>query len=233
MAKFEVHFPIGIASGLLLAAAGLNAHQIQPIEGITVVALAGIGSCIPDIDQNDSKPYRYFCYFLSFVLPFIILLFLSPIIGSEHLINLLLYLILLAISYRYICPYVKTITKHRGVFHTIPFGLLCGELFYLLFISDFELFEAASEKMAVYFGAAIFIGHVSHLLTDEFYSLYDEKTKSYKKKYTFGSAFTMYSDRSTPQANFAVYILATLAAAAINSKGVSLKSLVQMFIDSY
>ncbi len=233
MANFEVHFPIGIASGILLAGAGLKAHQIQPIEAILVVALTAVGSCIPDIDHNDSKPYRYFCHFLTFVLPFIILLFLSPVIGSEHLINLLLYLVLFAVSYRYICPYIKTITKHRGVLHSIPFGLLCGELFYLFFVSEFEFFEAASKKMPVYFGAAIFIGHVSHLLTDEFYSLYDEEKKTYKKKYTYGSAFTMYSEKSTPQANIAVYILVVMATAAISSEGVSLQSLWLMIVNAY
>jgi hypothetical protein len=233
MAGFEIHFPIGIASGIVLATAGLHAQQLQAIEGIVVVALAGIGSCIPDIDCETSIPHRYFNYFLRYGLPLIVLLLLSPMIGSYPVINLFLYLFLSVLSNRYVCPQIKTITKHRGVLHTIAFGVLCSELTYLFFISDFPLFEAASRKMAVYFGVAVFVGHVSHLIVDEFYSLYDEKSKTFKKKLSFGSAFTMYSDRSTPGANVAVYILASLAALAIGSEGGSLRSLWLMIVNSY
>ena len=233
MAKFEVHFPIGIISGVVLAAAGLNAHQIQPVEGVCVIALAAVGSCIPDIDSVSSIPHRYFGYFLTYGLPLILLLFLSPIIRSEPLLNVIFYSLFAVVSHRYLCPYVKTIFKHRGVLHTIPFALLCAELTYLLFVSDFELFDAASEKMPVYFGVAVFVGHISHLIADEFYSLYDEKEKTYKRKTSLGSALTMYSERSTPKINVTVYILVALTAFAINSDGVSLQSLWLMIVNAY
>ena len=177
MADFKTHLGWSIGSGIILATAGLQAHHLKPIEGLAVVALAGIGGSIPDIDKESSIPHRFFNHFLSLVMPIVILLHLKPKIGSALWINILFYIFFSAIIYKIICPIIKEMTKHRGVMHSIPFAILSGELTYLFFASDYELFKLASKKMPVYFGVAVFLGHISHLILDEFHSIWDKKEK--------------------------------------------------------
>lgn len=210
MANFETHLLLGVASGTVFASAGLYTNQIQPVEGVAVVALATISGCLPDIDKTGSKPSQFLTHFLSFVMPIVLLLHFKPRIGPELWANIIFYIFFCAISYFLICPLIARMTKHRGVMHTIPFGVLCGELTYLFFTSDYQLLKTASKKMPLFLGTAVFVGYFTHLAADEFYSLYDVKKKKIRKKASFGSALTMYSRISTPRANFTVYLLVAL-----------------------
>ena len=233
MADFKTHLGWSIGSGIILAAAGLHARHLKPIEGLAVTALAAIGGSIPDIDEEKSIPYRFFSHFLSLVMPIVILLHLKPKIGSELWINILFYIFFSAIIYKIICPIIKAMTKHRGVMHSIPFAILCGELTYLFFTSDYELFEPASKKMPVYFGVAVFLGHIIHLIVDEIYSMWDKKEKKIKIKKSLGTAFTMYSKDATLLANLMVYMLVILAAFAINSQDITFRKVLGVFIGTH
>jgi hypothetical protein len=233
MADFKTHLGWSIGGGIILAAAGLHARHLMPIEGLAVTALAGIGGGIPDIDQEKSIPYRFFNHFLSLVAPIVILLHLKPKIGSELWINILFYIFFSAIIYQIIGPIIKKMTKHRGVMHSIPFAILGGELTYLFFASDYELFKLSSKKMPVYFGVAVFWGHIIHLVVDEFYSMWDKKKKKIKIKKSLGTALTMYSKDATPLANLMLYMLVILAAFAINSQDITFRKVLGVFIGTH
>lgn len=216
MANFETHLLLGAGSGTLFAAAGIYTNQIQPIEGVAVFALATISGCLPDIDKTGSKPFQVLSHLISFVLPIVLLLHFKPMIGPGLWSNIIFYICFCALFYFILCPFIGKMTKHRGVMHSIPFAVLCGELTYLLCISNYDVLKTASKKMPLYLGMAVFFGYMTHLAADEVYSFYDKKEKRIRKKTSFGSALTMYSRISTPQANAVVYILVALAAFAIN-----------------
>ncbi len=122
--------------------------------------------------------------------------------------------------------------------HSIPFALLCAEVTYLLFISDFDLFASASEKMPIYFAAAVFIGYITHLLADELHALtWDGEKKKLIKNKMFGTAFTMYTNSeahpvSTAWANIILYLMVVVFFFAIKSQEVSLQSLWTLLINA-
>jgi hypothetical protein len=243
MAFFEEHLGWALGGGIILASMGLHAHHLQPIEGMVVVALAGIGGSIPDMDLNKtgkknnkkpvetgSKPFRYFTLLLSLAVPILFLYHLNPKIGEDLWTNISLYIIFSTLIYRSIRSFLKSTTSHRGVMHSIPFAFLCAEVTYLIFVSDYSLFEYASKKMPEYFASAVFVGYLTHLLADEYCTVkWDKKKKKITKNQYFGTAFTLYSHkRSTPEANLVLYFLVIMLFFAIQSQKVSLQTFLTM-----
>lgn len=242
MAQFEEHLGWAVGGGVFLAIAGLRAHHIQPWEALVVVALAGLGGSIPDIDKNDakaeSKPFKYFTGTLGVAAPFFIVDHLKPGIAIDPSTEIMLYLILSAIIYLSVRWLIRNTTRHRGVMHSIPFAVLSGQLTYLLFISDYFLLAPTSPKMPTYFAMAVFVGYLTHLLADELHSLYNFKDKKFEKKSSFRTAFTLYTGSktdpdATARANTILYLLVIVCFFAIQSRQVSLQSLMAMLITPY
>ena len=78
-----------------------------------------------------------------------------------------------------------TLTSHRGIFHSIPMGLLFAELTTLLFYK--VLYVDATFSITA--GAFLFFGFILHLLLDELFSI-NALGLSIKK--SFGSALKLY-----------------------------------------
>lgn len=230
MANFAEHLLWGLGSGIVLAKAGLQARHIDPPEGAGILMLAMIGASIPDIDYGritaensenpaetrESKPFRYFTFFLSVGISILCFYYVNALIrltGDEILSipNMSVFIILCLIVSMTVRFLIKKVTVHRGVMHSIPFAMLCAELTFLLVIYNYQLltsFRSVSVKMPGYFAAAVFIGYLSHLITDEFHSIRWAEGRLTRTRY-FGTAFTMYT-KGSPIANFMLYCLVVM-----------------------
>ncbi len=224
MADFKTHLGWGLGSGIILAVAGLHAQQLKPVEAMLVVGLAGIGGSIPDLDVQTSRPSKLLAHCLSLAIPLVTLLHFKPKIGDELWINVFFFVLFSVVFYTVISLLIKKMTKHRGIMHSIPFAILCGELTYLIFASDYKLFAIASEKLPFFAGMAITIGYASHLLLDEYYSIYLEGLRP-KVKRSFGTAFKLYSKKQSIPLTLMVYLLVIVAAFAIKSQDISYQKL--------
>ena len=112
--------------------------------------------------------------------------------------------------------------------HSIPFAFLCGELTYLLFISDYDLFASISENMPFYSAMAVFAGFFTHLAADA-YNSRKKKDNPYA-----GTCLVFWSDEySTVGANIALYVLIGILFLAIQSHEVSFQSIVAVLVDLY
>ncbi|MGD9211465.1 MAG: metal-dependent hydrolase [Desulfobacteraceae bacterium] len=237
MPNFKEHIGWAIGGGIVVAAAGLHTHHLQPIEGIVVVALAGVSGNIPDIDKagpegKESIPFRYFTNFLSSTVPFIVIYCLNVRIGLDLWMNIGINIALCTIIFsplrKNIRKYMRDKTIHRGIMHSIPFAFLCAEVTYLIFISDYRLFAFASEKMPEYFATAVFVGCLTHLAADE------HKSRKISNNPYIDTSFVLYSDKlTTPTANVSLYLSVIVLFFAIKSQEVSLQSLLAMLIDLY
>ena len=76
-------------------------------------------------------------------------------------------------------------THHRGIFHTIPMGVLFG---LSVCISSYYLLHNTLELSWIY-GSTLFIGFITHLIFDELYSV---NLAGARLKKSFGSAFKFY-----------------------------------------
>ena len=164
MAGFKTHLFWGITGSGILATAGYLQGHINIKEANAVVILGTLGGLLPDLDSDTSKPLEYLFQLLSILIPMLLYSILKDHFDGNITITLLLctigYLILQYLFY----PIFKKLTVHRGIMHSIPFALLCGQVTFLLF-------SRISQIVAFYYAVTVFLGVLLHLVIDEFYAI--------------------------------------------------------------
>lgn len=185
MASFKTHITTGIITSGLAATSGLIAGIISPGEAFIYFGLGTLGSILPDLDADNSIPTRVGMGMLSIGLAFTIVFALAKVIPS--LFQLIGIWIVSFLFLRYIVFILITrITIHRGLFHSIPAGLILG----LLTTVTASRFLQQTSLRAWLAGIFIASGYFVHLLLDEFYSI-DWAGRRIKR--SFGSAFKLWS----------------------------------------
>ncbi len=99
-----------------------------------------------------------------------------------------------------LCPLIKKLTVHRGIMHSIPFALLCGQITFLLFTQLADTVVMVARYCAI----AVTMGALTHLLLDEFHSISFKGSRP-KFKRSSGTALALYS--SNVGATLFVYLL--------------------------
>lgn len=164
MAGFKTHLVWGMAGGGVLAAAGYAKGHVDPKEAGAMVILTTLGGLLPDIDSDTGKPLEFLFQLLSVIIPLSLYSHLKRYLGADLPTMLIVFTLgYLAVQY-FLCPLIKKLTAHRGIMHSIPFALLCGQAAYLMF-------SEMPQRTAFYFALSIFTGTMIHLLLDEFYSI--------------------------------------------------------------
>lgn len=197
MAGFKTHLVWGLAGGGVLATAGYFEGHIDLKDAGAVVILGGLGGLLPDLDSDTGKPLELLFQMLSVLVPMLLYSQVKRYYGNELTLMLLFFTIgYLAVQYMF-CPFIKKLTVHRGIMHSIPFAVLCGQVTFLLF-------AGAPQRVAVYCALAVFAGAMLHLMLDEFYSI---TFKGFTPRFNraSGTALALYS--SSPGATLLVYLL--------------------------
>ncbi len=197
MAGFKTHLLWAIGGGCALAAIGVSKGHIDPKEAGAVVILGTMGGLLPDLDSDTGKPLELLFQLLGVLIPMSIYLLLKPHLGGDIAVMLLVVTLgYLAVQYL-LCPLIKKLTVHRGIMHSIPFAVLCGQIAFLLF-------SAVPRLTAIYYAIAVFSGCMIHLVLDEFYSI---SFKGIVPRFNraSGSALAFYS--SSAGATLVVYLL--------------------------
>ncbi|MCF6764544.1 metal-dependent hydrolase [Thiotrichales bacterium 19S3-7] len=183
MANFHTHLTVAasasVIAGGLVAACGI----LNPIETISAIGLGIIGGFLPDVDSDHSTSISIIFGILAAISGFCAIFSLMPqwgiIIGISSW-----FIAFLVIRYGVIHIFRK-LTIHRGIFHSIPMGIL---LSMLLVFSLYYL--TADSLLAWMLGIFLFYGFCVHLLLDEFYSV---NLSGVSLKRSFGSAFKLIS----------------------------------------
>ena len=133
---------------------------------------------LPDIDSDTSKSFQECIYLTAGIGCILTASRLRYFVSDPDLAMLGGAVIFLLIRFG-LAPIIKKITVHRGMIHSIPMALLCGEF----------LFFAVSGTVAERFvkAAALTIGFLSHLVLDEVYSI-DSTGTALRFKKSFGTA---------------------------------------------
>ena len=200
MANFEQHVNIAVLStGVLIVP--LNASGLLTIEQSFITLCLGVlGGILPDLDSDNSKPIQISFKIISIFMPLLILLSLS----NQHLPILHMIGIWLASSLILRLTLLKffvSITKHRGIFHSIPMGIVFAQLTAISFFYFFH-FTSFFSTIAGFF---LFFGFIIHLLLDELVSL---NALGIKVKKSFGTALKFWSSDIKSVALF--YVVAIL-----------------------
>jgi len=200
MASFEQHVNIAVVvTGIAIVP--LNSSGLLDINQSLIVLFLGlIGGILPDLDSDNSKPIQISFKILSIFLPLLVLLSLSQNMSLIYMLSI--WLISTIFLHFVVFKIFLNLTVHRGIFHTIPMGLLFGEITIFIFYSIFN-YELIFSTIA---GLFIIFGFLIHLLLDEIISL---NLLGIGVKKSFGTALKLY-DKNNIIGTFIVYLLVIL-----------------------
>ncbi len=186
MANFPTHIAVGTVVSGALATVTVAADMVAP-ENIVAVTLAGVlGSVLPDIDLEDSRPARAMFSGLAVFFSFAVLF------GLERKYSIVEMLVLWLGTYFVVRYAVKELffrfSYHRGVWHSLLALLFCA------LVTAWAFHRLLGRDPAVAWLAAGFmgIGFLTHLILDEIYSVDVMDTRI---KASFGTALKLFDYR--------------------------------------
>lgn len=195
MAGFKTHVTVSSLLGCGYAGMGLVHFGMPPETAILGGALCGFSGMLPDIDSDYGTPLRETMAFTAAVLPMLLLhrmhsLLLKP--DEMALIGIGVYLFV-----RFgLTNMIRKYTVHRGMFHSIPAGLIFAGVAFLIVGDSFDL------NIRYFKAGAVFAGFMSHLVLDEIYSV-EWKGGAWRLKKSAGTAVKLWGDDAW--ANFTTY----------------------------
>jgi len=187
VANFQGHITSAAIGSGVLSSGLLSLGMLSTKESIVAFLIGTVGGLLPDVDSETSKPFRtgmqVFMIFIAFSVMFSKAIYYSFIEMAILWSGVYLFLRVL-ILYLF-----KNYTKHRGMFHSIPAGVLAGFIMTNLTYYFFDQ-NAIISWLYRFF---IFFGYMIHLIMDEYVSinLFGKKVKK-----SLGTALKFYDKRN-------------------------------------
>jgi hypothetical protein len=184
MAGYQMH--LSVASVLGAGYGALGAWQLDLDWGPVFLAagLTTLGGLLPDLDSDSGVPVRELFGLAAVAVPLLLLRRLRRAGLDPDQI-----LVLLAGAYLFIrygvASVFKSLTVHRGMFHSIPAMLITGLLV-------FQAYHHDTFVVRLYVSGAVMLGFLSHLVLDELYSVDFMGVRVRLNKYA-GSALKLWS----------------------------------------
>lgn len=202
LASFGVHLAVGISASGLAAASVLAAGFAAPAEMLVYLGLGTLGSLLPDLDADNSAPLRIAFTVISIALAFMAMFLLADTFPSV-LELVLLWLAIYLLFRGLVFALFTRLTRHRGVFHSLPAAALSGMLTAILG----ERLLGHSALQAWIGGGFVAFGYLLHLALDEIYSV---NLFGFHTRRSLGSACKLWSSHSHA-ASFYLYCACLLA----------------------
>lgn len=200
MANFSTHIAVGTLVSGSLATVTVAADLVAP-ENVVAVTLAGVlGSVLPDIDLEDSRPARAMFSGLAVFFSFAVLFGLERKYSIAEMLILWLGTLLFV---RYIAKEVFfRFSYHRGVWHSLLATLFCAFVTAWIFSRLLGRDDGVAWLAAAFMG----IGYLTHLILDEIYSV---DVMDIRIKASFGTALKLF-DYKRPSHSAAMAVATAL-----------------------
>lgn len=189
MANFKTHFSVGILLGIIFALTALASGLMLGWTMITLVIITvTIGAFLPDVDSESAIPFRVVFYSLGIIASIFAFIWAMKEYTGWVFISMLSLSAFIVV--RFVFGYIfKKLTKHRGIFHSIPMAILIM-LLTLTFLK--ELSSLPRDYQAI-LSISIGIGFLSHLILDEIYAAINFNGKKFLFNRHMGSALKLWS----------------------------------------
>lgn len=200
MASYKAHMAFGVLTAVVWCIVALL-FSIVSIWFIPFVFFATIiGAFLPDLDSDTGFPLKILLTVFSIVGGLIVAWITINSENNSPFIISLYALISILFIYFGIGGIFKKITRHRGIFHSVPAVLLS----FLLTLSLMDYFPVEFKvKMVLSLGVGI--GYLCHLILDELYSIVNLGGMPFIPKKSIGTALKFYSKNW--KINLGVYAL--------------------------
>ena len=177
MGNFQQHLTCSTATGIVVG--GIAYHfGIDPSACLVAAGLCSFAGMLPDIDSNTSKSFQE-CLYLTAGVGCILAASRLRYYGIDPDLAMLGGAVIFLLLRFGLGTLIKKYTSHRGMIHSVPVAILCGQL--LFFVVTGEVAERLVKA------AALTIGFLSHLILDEVFSI-DSTGSSIRLKRSFGTA---------------------------------------------
>lgn len=194
MAGFRMHVTTSTVLGVGYAGIGYAAFGVPWDTAIVAGAMHGFSGMLPDLDSDYGTPLRETMAFSAAVIPMMLVGHFQSLALTHDQMILMTVSMYLFVRFG-VTNMIRKFTVHRGMFHSIPTGLIFAGLAFLA--TGTCPFEIRCFKAGGVFG-----GFMSHLILDEIYSV-DWKGGAWRLKKSSGTAFKFWGDDKW--ANFSTY----------------------------
>ena len=162
MAGFRTHVTVSTVCGVLYGAA-VKPMGFDPATAFLAAGVTGVGGMLPDLDSDSGIPVRELTSLAAAVLPMLLIPRIEHAgVGQEAMI---VAVITLYFVIRHVGAYLlKSLSVHRGMFHSIPAMAIAGLVVYLAY-------DSPNVQIRLTLAAGVMIGFLSHLVLDELYSV--------------------------------------------------------------
>lgn len=165
MANFNTHLIVASTVSGMGAVGLLGAGVAEQNEVMLYFSAGTLGGLLPDLDSDNSVLLKLLFSFFAVLFSFLAMFTQAKQFTIAEL--LILWLACFLIFYFGVFALFKRLTVHRGIFHSIPMGILLG---FLTTIICYRLLHF-DELAAWLTGIFILLGFLVHLILDEIYSV--------------------------------------------------------------
>ncbi len=200
MANFNTHFIVASGASAVVSATLLSMEVVNPQEAVIAFSIGTLGGLLPDVDSSRSTAIKVGFNVLSLLMTIMIIFVKS---STYSLIEMLIVASLVFMGIRYaLLEFFRKISKHRGMFHSIPVALLWGLVVAIVSQWFFDL----NSLVSWVYGFMITFGYFVHLILDEIYSV-DLGNRRMKKSSGTALKFGMYKNRKQQIQTIVIYLL--------------------------
>jgi hypothetical protein len=203
MANFNTHFGVGATACSIISGVLLSMEVIAPSEAVIAFAIGTFGSLMPDVDSDNSKAIGIGFTVISLL---ITILFVFAKAMTYSIIEMLIMggVVFYTVRFGFIGVFRK-ISRHRGIFHSIPMALIWGVSTSVIAHTFFGL----NSLVAWVYGFMMSFGYMVHLILDEAYSV-DLGNRRVKK--SAGTAFKLFKIKNSRDAIKYIFVYFVLIA---------------------
>ena len=177
LGNFQQHITCSTATGIAIGGLAY-CFGFEPPACLVAAGLCSFAGMLPDIDSDSSTSFRE-CIYLAASIGGIITVSRLRHNGIEMDFAMFGGAMMLLFIRFGVGSWIKKITVHRGMIHSIPMAILVGQLAFFAVTGTIE------ERILK--AAALAIGFLSHLILDEIYSI-DSTGAKLRLKKSFGTA---------------------------------------------
>jgi hypothetical protein len=194
MAGFRMHVTTSAVLGCGYAGVGHAAYGVPPDTAVVAGAMCGFAGMLPDLDSDYGVPLRETMAFTAAIVPMLLVGRFQTLALSHDAMVLVAVSLYLFVRFG-ITNLIRNYTVHRGMFHSVPAGLIFAGLAFLLS-------GAAPLETRCYKAGGVLAGFMSHLMLDEIYAV-EWKGGQWRFKKSFGTALKFWGEDAW--ANFSTY----------------------------
>lgn len=183
----------------MVSATLLSMEVVTPEQAVIAFGLGTLGGLLPDVDSSHSTSIKVGFNVLSLLMT-IMLIFVKSSTYSLIEMAIVASLVFVGIRYAFL-EFFRKISKHRGMFHTVPVALIWG----ILVASLSQWFFDLNSLVSWVYGFMITWGYLVHLILDETYSV-DLGNRRMKKSSGTAFKFGMFKNKNQKIQTALIYL---------------------------